>query len=94
MLAPQVTTSRSHSNETDRPRDVTNHEPHGLFFLPRFPTLRLHLKRPHVAHRVASFAALVGRQRFAFRIDAVHRRDWVDGDAARQQRVRGYGFLR
>ncbi len=54
----------------------------------RHARLRLHLKRSHVAHRVAGFTALVGRQRLAVRIDAVHCWNHVDGNAARAKRVR------
>ena len=59
--------------------------------LDRLARLRLQLKRTHVAHGVAWEAALVGRERPTFRINAVLRRNHVDGDAARTKgaRLRG-----
>ena len=54
--------------------------------------LRLQLKRTHVAHGAARLRSrlhtLVGRQRRAVRINTIHRRNVVDSDAARAERVR------
>jgi hypothetical protein len=76
--------NRSQRSEalTDAPR-LPNLEVSPL----RLVRLRLHLKRTHVAHRVAWFAALVRHHRLAVRIEARLCGNHAYGDATRKQRV-------